>query len=424
MTYQEALDYLYSFLDSEARLPRRPLEFNLPRTFALLELVGNPQHTFPSIVIAGTKGKGSTAVMIEAIWRSAGYRTGLWTSPHLHSYRERIQVDRVPISQPDLVGQVETLKPLLDRFDQEQYGLPSVFEIGFVLALTYFARQRVQLAVLEVGLGGRYDTANAVTPLLSVITSISYDHMQTLGTTLGEIAYQKAGIAKPGVPLLTRRQPAEAQAVIAQVAHEVGAPLHLAAEETAALGTTQLALHGAFQRENALLAVAAAGLLANQFDIKSDTIRRGLETAHWPGRFETVSGAPTFILDGAHNGDSAGRLVEALAEQVADRPVVLVFGTTRDKDSSAMFAHLLPAVCAVVLTHSLHPRAETDLARLAAQIAHLQPNLPVEQASDVQAAMDRARMLAPPEGVVCVTGSLFVVAAAREILDLPRVRDE
>src|SRR5690242_2755855 len=186
MNYQQALDYLYSFLDSERKLPRTPLEFNLPRTAALLAALGAPQHAFRSVVIAGTKGKGSTAALLEAIMRASGLRTGLWTSPHLHSYRERIQVDRRLISQPELVRAVEAIKPVVAALDQQRYGHPSVFELGFVIALRYFAERAVDLAILEVGLGGRYDSANVVTPLVSIITSISYDHMQVLGDRLAQ----------------------------------------------------------------------------------------------------------------------------------------------------------------------------------------------------------------------------------------------
>src|SRR5258706_4540242 len=229
-TYQEALDYLYSFLDTERTLPRRPAELNLPRTSALLAALAEPQRSLRSVVIAGTKGKGSTAAMIEAITRAAGLRTGLWTSPHLHSYRERIQVDRALITQAELVAEVAAIQPVAAAFDQDCYGAPSVFELGFAIALRYFAKRQVDLAILEVGLGGRYDSANAVTPLLSIITSISYDHMQILGDTLHQIAYEKAGILKPGVPAITIAQPPEAMDEIARVAAVVGAPLWVAAE--------------------------------------------------------------------------------------------------------------------------------------------------------------------------------------------------
>src|SRR5215217_7005051 len=229
MDYQQALDYLYSFPDSEAKLPRTPAEFNLPQTSALLTAFGEPQRAIPSVVIAGTKGKGSTAALLESIARAAALRTGLWTSPHLHSYRERIQVDRRPISQAELIGAIEAIPTRLAGFDRQRYGEPTIFQLGFAIALGYFADQAVDLAILEVGLGGRYDSANVVTPLLATIASISYDHMAVLGDTLGKIAWEKAGILKPGVPAITIAQHPQAMAVIAQVAAEVGAPLSIAA---------------------------------------------------------------------------------------------------------------------------------------------------------------------------------------------------
>lgn len=436
MNYQAAIDYLYSFIDSEAQLPRRPAEFNLPRTSALLAAIGNPQDAFPSVVIAGTKGKGSTAVMLEALLRAAGYRTGLWTSPHLHSYRERIQVNRELISQDAFIALVEQVQPTLDTFDTEAHGTPSVFEIGFLMALRHFAQQQIDVAVLEVGLGGRYDTANAVTPVLSIITSISYDHTQILGATLGEIAYQKAGIAKPGVPLLTTRQEPAAMHAIAQVTGEVGTPLFIAAapgEQPPDAPHAQrlevyvddlpLGLPGPFQHQNARLAVAATQLLSAQFDISQTAIERGLATATWPGRFEIRAGEPTIVLDGAHNGDSALRLVEALTAYFPDCPVVLVFGTTRDKDVTAMFAALVPIASAIVLTHSQHPRAETNLAGLAAQITQQRPELLIKQTESVPQAIEDARNIAEPGAVICITGSLFLVGAAREALGLAEERD-
>src|SRR5215210_1313817 len=231
MDYQQALDYLYSFPDSEATLPRTPAEFNLPQTAALLTAFGEPQRAFPSVVIAGTKGKGSTAALLESIARAAGLRTGLWTSPHLHSYRERMQVNRQPISQAELIGEIEAIPTRLAGFDRQRYGEPTIFQLGFAIALRYFADQAVDLAILEVGLGGRYDSANVITPLISVITSISYDHMAVLGNTLGKIAWEKAGILKPGVPAITILQQQEAMVTIARVAAEVGAPLYVTGDQ-------------------------------------------------------------------------------------------------------------------------------------------------------------------------------------------------
>jgi dihydrofolate synthase/folylpolyglutamate synthase len=454
-TYQETLDYLYSFLDTERKMPSRSAELNLPRTAALLEALGAPQHAFASVVIAGTKGKGSTAVMIEAIARAAGLRTGLWTSPHLHSYRERIQVDRTLISQAELIAAVEAFRPTIAAFEQGEHGAPTVFELGFAIALQHFAVRHVDLAVLEVGLGGRFDSANVIVPLLSVVTSISYDHMALLGDTLQQIAYEKAGIFKPGIPAITVEQQPEAMQEIARVAAQVGTPLWVAAEgeiehETLEIqqrtsdparfsaslfrfdpfdryhGPTTMPLQGVFQRENARLAVGAALLLRDAgLPLDDSAIGAGLSDARWPGRLEIVPGEPPIVLDGAHNGDSAHKLVESLRESFPGRRFVLVLGTSQDKDLARILAELIPAASAVVLTHSIHPRAWTDLEELASRIEPLLggADVPIVIAPEVPHALEQARALATSADVICVTGSLFVVAAARETLGLENEKD-
>ncbi|HWQ12360.1 MAG TPA: folylpolyglutamate synthase/dihydrofolate synthase family protein, partial [Roseiflexaceae bacterium] len=454
MDYQQALDYLYSFIAGERQLPRPPPELNLVRTTALLAALGSPQRAFPSVVVAGTKGKGSTCAMIEAIARAAGLRVGLWSSPHLHSYRERIQVDRRLILQAELVRLVEQVRPHVEAVTRETGGPPVTFAIGFALALRHFADAQVDLAVLEVGLGGRYDSANVVDPILSVITSISYDHMEILGRTLAEIARQKAGIMRPGVPAITVPQPPEALEALVRAAEETGAPLYVIADPTLKIedfsandapqaascnlpsvtpfdprteyrGPLETGLPGAYQRDNARLSAGAALLLRRAgLPIDDAAIAAGLAGARWPGRMEIVGHAPTFVLDGAHNGDSARRLVESLGELFPGRRLVLVFGTSRDKDLPRMLAELVPAADALVLTHSLHPRSLTDLAWLREQAAPLlRPGAPVAAYDDVPEALEAARALAGPRDVVCVTGSLFIVAAVREALGLEHERD-
>jgi dihydrofolate synthase/folylpolyglutamate synthase len=450
MAYQDALDYLYSFLDTEQKLPHKSIAFNLPRTVALLAALDEPQRAFRSVLIAGTKGKGSTAAFLEAILRQSGLRVALWTSPHLHSYRERIQIDREMISQAALIRAVAAIQPVVAAFDQLRYGAPTVFELGFAIALRYFAEQAVDLAVLEIGLGGRYDCANVVTPLLAIISSISYDHMQLLGEHLAQIAYEKAGIIKPGVPTITIPQHPDALHEIARVAAQVGAPLWIAADRTAHAETRSIlagdvcdatlfdpferyhgpsatALQGVFQRENARLATGAALLLRDGgLAITDAAIAAGLATARWPGRLEIVGDKPPIILDGAHNGDSARKLIQSLAETFPNRRLVLVLGTSHDKDIRRIVAELIPHAGALILTHSRHPRALIDLAELAATTAPLlrrDMHVPVVLTPDVPEALDQARALAGPDDVICVTGSLFVVAAAREALGLALEKD-
>jgi dihydrofolate synthase / folylpolyglutamate synthase len=449
MTYQDALDYLYSFLDTEQKLPHKSIDFNLPRTAALLAALGEPQRAFRSVLIAGTKGKGSTAALLDAMLRQAGLRTGLWTSPHLHSYRERIQVNRQLIAQEALIRAVTAIQPVIVAFDQTRYGAPTVFELGFVIALRYFAEHAVDLAVLEIGLGGRYDCANVIMPLLSIISSISYDHMHILGEQLAQIAHEKAGIIKPGVPTITVPQHPDALNEIMRSAAQVGAPLWIAADHGAHAdvqmllagsgavtlfdpferyhGPSATALQGVFQRENARLATGAALLLRDSgLAITDAAITAGLATARWPGRLEIVGESPPIILDGAHNGDSAHKLIQSLAETFPNRRLVLVLGTSHDKDLRRIVAELIPHAGALILTHSRHPRALVDLTELAAATEPLlrrDVQVPVVLTPDVPEALDQARALAGQDDVICVTGSLFVVAAAREALGLALEKD-
>lgn len=431
VTYQDALDYLYRFVDPARKPAQNDLEAHrhLELVQALLAAFGDPQHALRCVVVAGTKGKGSTCALIEAMARAAGLRTGLWTSPHLNSYRERIQVDRVLISQAELVTLVQRWQPTIDAFAEGPYGAPSTFDIGFALALSHFAAQQVDLAVIEVGLGGTYDAANVLTPLVSVISAISYDHMAILGRTLAEIAANKAGIMKPGVPAVTVPQPPEAAAVIQATASAVGAPLWTATPDQIQpdqparpalpypVPPMPAQLGGAFQHENARLALAAAlHLHAAGLPIHPAACSTGLAEATWPGRFERVPSAPAFLLDGAHNDDSARRLAAAIRAELHYQRLILVLGTSRDKDIHAIAAPLVPLASTVILTRSEHSRA-MDLDRIAQAVApHLHGELLMS--ADIATALDLACRHANPADLIVVTGSLFLVGAAREALGL------
>jgi dihydrofolate synthase / folylpolyglutamate synthase len=434
MQYQAALDYLYSFLDSERRLHQRPAEFNLPRTAALLRALDNPQQRYPSVIIAGTKGKGSTAVMVEAMLRANGRRVGLYSSPHLHSYRERMQINRQPITREHFVAVVERLPAAVAALDPE-LGAPTTFELGTALALLHFADESVDLAVLEVGLGGRYDSVNAVDPLVAAITSLSFDHTRVLGATLPEIAYQKAGIIKPETPVVTAPQRADALAVLVDVAREQRAPLYIAQEAglrqqmgavlpyALDVATTPLGLGGAVQRENARVALGVMHVLGERgFVATPAQLAHGLATTSWPGRLEVVGSTPTIVLDGAHNGDSAAKLARALRAEWQFERLVLVLGVMHDKEIDTIFEALLPTAHAAVLTRSQHPRALLDLDALA-ELARPYQLDALERASAVAEALTTARRIAGPRDLICVTGSLAVVAEAREALGLPHERD-
>jgi dihydrofolate synthase/folylpolyglutamate synthase len=430
-SYQDALDYIYSFVNPERRPAQSPAEaeVNLVRMRALLAAVGDPQAGMPAVVVAGTKGKGSTCAMIEAMARAAGLRTGLWTSPHLNSYRERMQVDRTLISQAELVDLVRRLRPAIDAFAQGEHGSPTTFDLGFALALSYFAERGVQLAVLEIGLGGTYDAVNVITPLVSVISAISYDHMAILGRTLPEIAANKAGIMKPGVPAVTVPQAPEAAAVVRETAERVGAPLWIAEADAIVqavppgsrgaypVAATPGRLRGSFQHENARLAEAAAlQLRAAGLPIDDAAIVAGLAAATWPGRFEYVPGAPAILIDGAHNDASAQRLAEAIRAELPYERLILVLGTSRDKDIDAIAAPLVPLADTVVLTRSGHPRA-MDIDRMQPVVTtYLQGELLISPTA--ASAIATARERASPADLIVLTGSLFLVGAAREALGL------
>ncbi|GIV87696.1 MAG: bifunctional folylpolyglutamate synthase/dihydrofolate synthase [Chloroflexus sp.] len=430
-TYQAALDYIYSFIDPTRQGSPDPsiAQRGLDRITALLHDAGNPHQQLRAVVVAGTKGKGSTCVMIEAMARAAGLKVGLWTSPHLSSYRERIQIDREPISQQQLIELVNAVLPVVEGFDVATYGRPSTFDIGFVMAMRHFVVEQVDLAVVEVGLGGRYDAAATITPLVAVISSISYDHMAILGPTLDKIAFNKAGIIRSGQPAISVPQQADAAEVIAAEAQMVGAPLWLAAEaavEPWVGTTTRLAypappqpakLHGVFQRENARLAMGATLLLRRQgIPITDDAIRRGLAEAWWPGRFEVIDGPPRILIDGAHNGDSAAKLWQAIEQELPHRRFILVLGTSRDKDIAAIAAALAPHADHIIITRSSHPKA-MDLDRIAAEVEPF-ASAPMTIVPVVAEAIATARTLAGPDDLICVTGSLFVAGAAREALGL------
>jgi dihydrofolate synthase/folylpolyglutamate synthase len=408
---------------------------------ALLADLGNPQLAFPSVVVAGTKGKGSSCAMIESIVRAAGYRTGLFTSPHLNSYRERVQVNRQPIGQAELAALVQRMVPVVERFDAATHGKPTTFELGFALAMCHFAATKIEFGVLEIGLGGRYDAVNVVTPLVSAISSISYDHMHVLGHTLAEIADNKAGIMKPGVPCISVPQQPEAAATLAQVAAEVGTPLWLADEfwildfgfwndERNPKSKIQnpkweypvppvpALLRGPFQRENARLALGVALLLRERgLTLPDAALAQGLATANWPGRLELVAEQPFVVLDGAHNGDSAQKLLAALRSEFQFERLLLVLGTSRDKDIERIVAALVPAADVLILSRARHHRAQSDMDVL---VAAARPFLRGELhiTTGLPEALAQARRLARLSDLICVTGSLFVVGDAREAMGL------
>ncbi|MEZ0397177.1 MAG: folylpolyglutamate synthase/dihydrofolate synthase family protein [Anaerolineales bacterium] len=426
--YNRTLDYLYSFVDyslkKASELARA--HFDLARMFALLEELGNPQRAYPIIHVAGTKGKGSTCALTAAALMAAGYRTGLYTSPHLQDFVERIQVNGQPISHAGLVALVEQIRPAVAK-------IPALttFEITTALGFLYFAQQNVDAAVIEVGLGGRLDATNVVVPRVSVITSLSYDHMAVLGNTLTQIAGEKAGIIKPGVPVVSAPQQDEALAVLERVAAERGAPLLLVGREvTFAAGehsldgqtlsivsrsskdaqplSLRIPLLGAHQVVNA--ATAYAALQASGLSIGDDAIRRGFASVQWPCRFEIVRREPPVVLDSAHNADSFEKLAQTLDQVFPGWPVTLIFGVSEDKDVSAMLGALGKRLAFVAATRAAHPRALEPQKIVA--LAH-SLGIPGEVVEPVEAALERALEQAGENCLVLSAGSMFVTAEVK-----------
>ena len=440
-TYEEALDYLYSFVDyGSLRTYQYSAEtFDLRRMVDLLARLGDPQRRYPVLHLAGTKGKGSVSAMCASALRAAGYHTGFYTSPHLRDFCERIQVNGELIPRPLLAELVDGLRPVVEQVP----GL-TTFELNTALAFLYFQQTNVDVAVVEVGLGGRLDATNVVNPLAAVITSLSYDHMHLLGHTLTEIAGEKAGIIKPGVPVVSAPQAPEAMAVLERVARERGAPLtvvgrdwlftplkHSLDDQTFAVWSRQeqdqldtlhaqghmvewvplkleIPLLGRHQVENAAVAYAALMALRTRgLPLPEDAIRAGLRSVVWPGRFEILHRRPYLVVDGAHNHDSANKLAAAVQDYLPGRPVTLLFGASSDKDVAGMFDALLPHVTRVYLVQAVHPRAwePDELARLASE-----RGTQAEVVGSVAQALAQAVARSQPEEVILACGSLFVVA--------------
>lgn len=440
MTYEQALRFWFGRINFEVKSPR-PSDLSLDRMRALLALLGNPQDRLRIIHIAGSKGKGSTSAMLASILGQAGYRTGLFTSPHLVAVEERIQVERQPISADELAQLMEDIRAVSQAADLEQ--ALTFFEIATALGFLHFARRRVDAAVIEVGLGGRFDSTNVCQPLLSIITSISFDHTQYLGNTLDKIAAEKAGIVKPGRPTLSGVQAPEARAIIERVCRERGSPLrqvgvdfHYRHEpallEEAGLRparvevTTEerrwpvleVGLIGEHQARNAALAVAAVEELRRQGLALGDrSVADGLARVHWPARLEVMGRRPLVLLDCAHNVASAEALIAALRASLPQSRRTgrryLLFAGSRDKDLAGMLRVLTPHFDHIGLTcFAASPRrvAPEELARL------LPPGVAADVFATAADAWHTLRRRAAEHDLLCVTGSVFLAGELRPLM--------
>lgn len=416
---RDALAWLLSFSDPTRGVGWSPgtrggLEANVRRTRILLDLAGAPDRRMSVVLVAGTKGKGSTAAMIASILEASGVRGGLSTKPHLQSFRERVRVDGRAISQRALDARIDELRPLVRRLAHvaPEVGRPTTFELITVLALMQYERSRCRTAVIEVGLGGRYDATNATDPVVSVITAISHDHTRELGSDISRIAREKAGIMRPGRVAVVAPQTRAARDAIFDVARRTGSVPRIV---TAVPSTLRLALAGAHQRANAAAAVAACEELApHGVPFDRGAVARALARVRFPGRFEVVPGRPTIVLDGAHNDGSAEALAATLRSELPRRRVRLVLGIMADKDARAVVRPLLPLAASAEVVRAPGPRGLD-----ARVLARLVRGVPVRAHDDIAAAIDAARAISGPRDVVVVTGSLALVGAARDTLGLP-----
>jgi dihydrofolate synthase/folylpolyglutamate synthase len=458
MTYDEALAYLHAFPDFERGTAGEEI-LTLDRMRRLLELLDHPDRAYGIVHVVGTKGKGSTAAMIASCLRAAGYRTGLFTSPHLVDDRERIRVDGALIP-PDALAAIvdDTLRPAVDWLRAAGERTPLHFELQCALAFEHFRRAGVQIAVVEAGLGGRLDATNAVSTVAeTVITTIGYDHMAVLGDTLERIAAEKAAVVRPSGRVVSAPQPPDALTVVERVCYEREAALSLVGRDWRVEGVVEHAddtvfdlsgpgtryeelsvpLAGAHQAVNAAVAVAALSDLRRDYPRLDDAmLRQGLAATRWAGRLQTVARDPLIILDAAHNRESAAALAGALQRLYPGQSFVLVVAVFRDKSARDVLTPLLPLASHVVVTAADHPRAlpSNELAATTRALVDedrearlgrgflVSPDrgipksrasgILIEEAPSVAAALERARTLAGPAGRVLVTGSLRTVGEA------------
>ena len=443
-SYEEALDFLNNLINYE----RKPLDREsaqklvLERPQQLAELVGSPQHAYPAIHIAGTKGKGSVAAMTASCLRAAGLRVGLYTSPHLQDVRERIRVltpDDADgrISEADFVAVMNEMKTAVSASSRQAVSqIPSAtwYEVITVLGLKYFAQQNVDIAVVETGLGGRFDATRMVNPLVCVITSLSLDHTDLLGNTLSEIAFEKAGIIKPNVPVVIAPQKAEALSRLLDIAAERNAPLTAVSSQWRYHGERQdgeqtlvidqspapqfisdhtkfpMALDGDHQLQNAVVALSALNIVREQFPTLGKTaVSQGLADVVWNGRLQIIhqgENSPTFLVDCAHNPDSIAKLIAALQNNYTYKRLILIFGAPADKDVAEMLAQLVPIADLTITAAADHPRAmpPNDLARIA-----LEHGGNAIAASSIADALDKAWQEVQAEDLICATGSIIFV---------------
>ncbi|MBV9326301.1 MAG: bifunctional folylpolyglutamate synthase/dihydrofolate synthase [Chloroflexi bacterium] len=423
------LEWLWSFSARKRSAHEMAVQraVKLERMYALLAVLGHPESRFPSLLVAGTKGKGSTVAMLSACLRAAGYRTGRYTSPHLVNWRERTTIDAQPISADEVLGLAGPVRHAVESLPNS-LGAPTTFEVGTALTFEYFARQSVDVAVVEVGTGGRFDATNLVDTQVAVMAPVSYDHTQTLGSTLTSIGWHKAGIMRVGRPAVAAPQSSEALSVIEGEARLLRVPLRVVGRDwtwsaaqtgirvagpDVALEGLEVGLIGDHQLDNATTAIAALDAVRQRFPVQTSDVVSALKTVEWPGRLQIVSRQPLVVLDGAHNAASAEVVRRALDANFTFDRLLLVVGLSTGKDALGVLGALTPRADRVYLTRSRHERSAPpdDLAPLVLSAA---PRASISIVPDAPSALDLAVREAGPRDAVLVTGSLFLVGEALE----------
>ncbi len=438
--YTSALDYIYSFIDYSLtkNLRYSPEKFNLDRMFNFLNLIGNPQNNYKIIHVAGTKGKGSICAMITSILTQAGFHVGFYSSPHIINFTERIRIGDKEISEKDIVNYCNQFSSHI-----EQIQNLSTFEIITGLAFQYFSDQKVDFAVVEVGMGGRLDATNVVKPIITAIASISIDHTQVLGRSLKKIASEKAGIIKPGVPVVMASQKREAKEVIKQTSIKKNARLISVQDccnyliKSISLQGQQVTLFfdkeytddshlnhslefflpliGDHQIDNAITAILVVrALIEMGWQIEDEHVRQGMSTLKWQGRFEILSENPLVIIDGAHNVDSFIKLRKTIKKYLPDKQITLLFGVSEDKQVRQMLMEIRPAIHHLIITQSSHPRAMNpySVEKIALQFCY---DCMVE--ADITKAVEMLCNEGKTNSAIVASGSLFVAGAVKEIMD-------
>ena len=427
MEYNQALEYIYSAYKFGSKL-------GLENITNLLNRLGNPQNKYKYIHIAGTNGKGSVTSMISHILHEAGYKIGMFTSPYLENFTERIQINLKEMPNEDLGNVTQIVKEKVEEMVAEGRNHPTVFEIITAIGLLYFAQQQIDIAVVEVGLGGRFDATNVVDkPLLSVITAIDFDHMDVLGSTLGQIAFEKAGIIKHGRPVVVYPQLSEASSVLRKVSKDRDAFLYEVSQEQILVKESSLEgnffdfrykdreykdlklnLIGEHQLLNAATALSAIEVIRDMgVEVPESAIYQGLAKTKWPGRLEKVSKKPLIIIDGAHNAAGANVLANTISKYFKKDEVTLIMGILKDKEVDAVVSKICPLAHRIIITKPDSPRAmePSQLSTKVLKYCHkviVEPNIPD--------AIDKAIDMAGHEGVIIICGSLYLAGSARSYI--------